>query len=63
MIIIDLLPIDQRYTAMKFNFEQTENYLEEISSTLPLSDKLQELRANLRTIFISIDRQRNLTIY
>ena len=48
--------------AMKLNFEQIEIYLQHISLTLPLSDKLQELRADLHTIFISFDRERNLTI-
>ena len=62
MMIIDMIPVEQRYSAMKFNFEQIENYFEEISSSLTLSDRLQELRANLRTIFISMDRQRNLTM-
>ena len=60
MMITDVIPIDQRYSAMKLNFEQIEIYLNHISLTIPLSDKLQELRANLRTIFISIDRERNL---
>ena len=62
MMIIDIIPFEQRYLAMKLNFQQMENYLKEISTTLPLSDTLQELRANLRTIFVSIDRERNSTI-
>ncbi|CAF2725058.1 unnamed protein product [Rotaria sp. Silwood2] len=62
MMIIDIIPVEQRYVAMKLNFEQIEIYLKQISLTLPLSDKLQELRANLRTIFISFDRERNLTM-
>jgi hypothetical protein len=61
MMIIDILPVEQRYIAMKFNFEQMESYLETISSTLPLSDVLQEHRATLRASLMSIDRTRNLT--
>lgn len=62
MMIIDLIPLEQRYIAMKLNFQQIETYLTEISVTLPLSDQVQELRANLRTIFISLERDRNLTM-
>ncbi|CAF3994735.1 unnamed protein product [Rotaria sordida] len=62
MMIIDIIPLEQRYIAMKLNFEQIEIYLKHISLTLSLSDKLQELRANLHTIFISFDRERNLTM-
>lgn len=61
MMIIDIIPIEQRYIAMKLNFQQIEIYLQHISLTIPLSDKLQELRANLRTIFITFDKQNNLT--
>ncbi|CAF1399458.1 unnamed protein product [Rotaria magnacalcarata] len=61
MMIVDIIPLEQRYSAMKLNFEQIEIYLQHISFTLSLSDKLQELRANLRTIFMSFDRERNLT--
>jgi hypothetical protein len=60
MMIIDIIPFEQRYVAMKLNFQQIEIYLKHISLTLPLSDKLQELRANLHTIFITFDRERNL---
>jgi hypothetical protein len=62
MMIIDVIPIEQRYIAMKLNFQQIENYLNHISLTIPLSDKLQEIRADSRTIFISIDKEKNLTI-
>jgi predicted AlkP superfamily pyrophosphatase or phosphodiesterase len=62
MIIIDIIPIEQRYIAMKLNFQQIEIYLKYISLTIPLSDKLQQLRADLRTIFISFNRQNNLTM-
>lgn len=62
MMITDLIPIEQRYLAMKLNFQQIENYLNYISLTIPLSDKIQELRANLRTIFISLDKNTNLNL-
>ena len=61
MMISHLIPVEQRYLAMKLNFEQIENYFQVISLTIPLSDRLQELRADLRTIFVSFDRERNLT--
>ena len=61
MMMIDVIPVEQRYAAMKVNFEQMESYLEEISSTLPLSDRLQHLRATLRTVLVSIARERNVT--
>lgn len=62
MIITDLIPIEERYFAMKLNFEQIEMYLKYIPFTTSFSDKLQELRADLRTIFISLDKERNLTM-
>jgi len=62
MMIIDIIPIEQRYNAMKLNFQQIEIYLKYISLSIPLSDKLQELRADLHTIFISFNRQNNLTM-
>ncbi|CAF3340563.1 unnamed protein product [Rotaria sp. Silwood1] len=62
MMITDIIPLEQRYFSMKLNFEQIEIYLKHISFTLPLSDKLQELRSNLHTIFISFNRERNLTM-
>ncbi|CAF1115745.1 unnamed protein product [Adineta steineri] len=61
MMIIDIIPKEQRYLAMKLNFEQMEIYLKHISLTLQLSDKIHELRASLHTIFITFDRERNLT--
>ncbi|CAF1317185.1 unnamed protein product [Adineta steineri] len=61
MMIIDVIPKEQRYLAMKLNFEQMEIYLKHISLTLQLSDKIHELRASLHTIFITFDRERNLT--
>ena len=60
MMMIDLIPVEQRYLSMKLNFEQMEAYLQEIAFTLPLSDRLQELRAHLRTVLISFDRQSHL---
>lgn len=60
MMMTDVVPVEQRYAAMKANFEQMESYLEEISSTLPLSDRLQDLRATLRTVLVSIARERNV---
>ena len=62
MIIPHVIPVDQRYLAMKINFEQIENYLQFISLTIPLSDRLQELRADLRTMLVSFDRERNLSM-
>ncbi|UJR25092.1 hypothetical protein I4U23_006453 [Adineta vaga] len=62
MIITDLLPIEQRYHAMKLNFQQMDTYLKEISSTLPLSDDIQDLRAHLHTIFLKSNNERNLTM-
>jgi predicted AlkP superfamily pyrophosphatase or phosphodiesterase len=62
MMIIDIIPIEQRYIAMKLNFQQIESYLQHISLTLPLSDQIQDIRADLHTIFMSFDRQRNLTM-
>ena len=62
MMIIDLIPFEQRFNAMKLNFEQIDLYLQHISLTLPLSDKIQDFRADLYTRFNSFDRERNLTI-